>query len=175
MKNILTIKEGIPTVEVFEAKELNDYLIIDVRRPDEFNGELGHIKEAKLIPLGNELTAFLKKEPRIRKILFVCRSGNRSGKATLEAMDLGFTNVSNMAGGMIYWNDKNYPVQRGGTIKKNIHPVERVLRIVSGLILVSLAFVGPENKWFLLGLIPLITGLVGWCAPYQMLGINTAK
>lgn len=56
---------------------------------------------------------------------------------------------------------------------KNIHPIERGARIVIGLVLVSCAFVGPENKWFLLGAIPLLTGLLGWCPPYQLLGINT--
>ncbi len=60
-------------------------------------------------------------------------------------------------------------------MKKNIHPVERVLRVVVGLGLASLAFWGPENMWFLLGLIPALTGLVGWCSLYQLLGIDTSK
>jgi hypothetical protein len=58
---------------------------------------------------------------------------------------------------------------------KNIHPVERGVRVSVGLILIALAFVGPANKWFLLGAIPLMTGLIGWCPPYQLLGINTCK
>ena len=58
---------------------------------------------------------------------------------------------------------------------KNIHPIERVLRVVLGLGLISLAFVGPENKWFLLGFIPVLTGLAGWCPPYALLGINTCR
>ncbi len=58
---------------------------------------------------------------------------------------------------------------------QNIHRYERALRIALGLILTSLAFVGPANYWFLLGLIPLVTGLVGWCPPYSLLGINTNK
>jgi len=58
-------------------------------------------------------------------------------------------------------------------MKKNIHPVERVVRVAVGLLLVGLAFWGPSNYWFLLGLIPLSTGLVGWCPPYAMLGIST--
>jgi hypothetical protein len=58
-------------------------------------------------------------------------------------------------------------------MKKNIHPVERVVRVVGGLVLASLAFWGPSNYWFLLGLIPVATGLVGWCPPYALLGINT--
>lgn len=60
-------------------------------------------------------------------------------------------------------------------IEINIHKYERVIRIVVGLALISQAFTGMTNLWFLLGLIPLITGLVGWCPPYSILGINTCK
>ena len=60
-------------------------------------------------------------------------------------------------------------------MKANIHPVERVLRVVVGAGVASLAFWGPHNPWFLLGLIPFGTGLVGWCPPYALLGISTAK
>jgi hypothetical protein len=60
-------------------------------------------------------------------------------------------------------------------MKTNIHSVERVVRIVVGLMLTSLAFWGPSNLWFLLGLIPLATGLIGWCPPYQLLGISTCR
>lgn len=60
-------------------------------------------------------------------------------------------------------------------MKKNVGNIERVARIVVGLGLTSLAFVGPANLWFLLGLVPLGTGLVGWCPPYALLGINTCK
>lgn len=60
-------------------------------------------------------------------------------------------------------------------MKKNIHPVERVVRIVLGLFLASLAFWGPSNHWFLLGLIPVATGFMGWCLPYAMFGINTCN
>lgn len=59
-------------------------------------------------------------------------------------------------------------------MNKNIHKIERVVRIVVGIGLTSLAFIGPQNKWFLLGAIPLLTGLIGWCPPYALLGINTA-
>ncbi len=58
-------------------------------------------------------------------------------------------------------------------MKKNIHPVERVVRIIVGIALISMAFVGPANPWFYLGIIPLATGLMGWCPPYQMLGFST--
>jgi hypothetical protein len=58
---------------------------------------------------------------------------------------------------------------------KNIHPIERVVRVVVGVILTTMAFVGPANPWFLLGIVPVMTGLIGWCPPYQLLGISTCK
>lgn len=60
-------------------------------------------------------------------------------------------------------------------MKKNIHSIERVVRVLVGLALTSLAFLGPANPWFLLGLIPLLTGLIGWCPPYALLGISTCS
>ncbi|MGE3262951.1 MAG: DUF2892 domain-containing protein [Bacteriovoracia bacterium] len=60
-------------------------------------------------------------------------------------------------------------------MKQNIHPLERIARIVVGAFLVSLAFWGPSSQWFFLGAIPLVTGLIGWCPPYAALGINTCR
>ena len=60
-------------------------------------------------------------------------------------------------------------------ISVNIHPVERVVRVLVGLVGVALIFVGPKSLWGLVGLIPLLTGLIGWCPPYSLLGINTCN
>jgi hypothetical protein len=59
--------------------------------------------------------------------------------------------------------------------KKNVHPVERAVRVLAGLGLISMAFIGPANPWFLLGVVPLATGLIGWCSPYAIFGISTCK
>ena len=60
-------------------------------------------------------------------------------------------------------------------MKQNEHQIERIIRIVLGVVLISLAFVGPANLWFLLGIVPLATGLTGWCPLYAILGISTCK
>ena len=57
----------------------------------------------------------------------------------------------------------------------NIGGIERIARIVIGLILVALAATGQVGLWGWLGLVPLATGLIGWCPPYSLLGINTCK
>jgi hypothetical protein len=60
-------------------------------------------------------------------------------------------------------------------MKKNIGGLEKFIRIVAGLGIISLVFIGPETKWGYLGLVPLATGLIGWCPPYALLGISTCK
>jgi O-antigen ligase len=58
---------------------------------------------------------------------------------------------------------------------KNIGNIERIVRIVGGLVLIALTATGTVGVWGWLGLVPLATGLVGWCPPYSLLGINTCK
>jgi energy-converting hydrogenase Eha subunit E len=53
------------------------------------------------------------------------------------------------------------------------HPVERVLRVVVGLVGISLVFLGPKTAWGWFGLIPLLTGVTGLCPLYTVLGIST--
>ena len=60
-------------------------------------------------------------------------------------------------------------------MKKDVGAVERVLRSIAGFAIISLAFVGPRSPWAYLGIIPLVTGLIGWCPPYALLGINTCR
>ena len=109
-KNIIN-KEGIPTIQVSNPAELAGLRVIDVRGPDEYIGELGHINGAELVTLGEELEAFLNREDKNQDIVFVCRSGMRSGRATEQARALGFKQVFNLEGGMIYWNKMNFPVK----------------------------------------------------------------
>ena len=56
---------------------------------------------------------------------------------------------------------------------KNEGTVDRVLRVIVGAVAISLVFVGPQTAWGWLGLVPLITGLVGNCPVYSLLGINS--
>lgn len=60
-------------------------------------------------------------------------------------------------------------------MQRNVGDVERVVRVVAGLGILSLVFIGPRSLWGLAGLVPVFTGLTGWCPPYQLLGINTCK
>jgi hypothetical protein len=58
-------------------------------------------------------------------------------------------------------------------MKKNVHTIERVVRVVAGLAILSLVFVGPQTPWGWLGLVPLATGVLGWCPAYTLFGVST--
>lgn len=60
-----------------------------------------------------------------------------------------------------------------GILARNEHTIDRAIRVIAGLAITSLAFVGPKTLWGLLGLIFVVTGLVGMCPIYRLLGINT--
>ncbi|MEK6554880.1 MAG: rhodanese-like domain-containing protein [Bdellovibrionota bacterium] len=83
--------------------------LIDVRRPDEWTGELGHIAEAELMTL-DTLPQKINDLNKDETIIFICRSGARSAQATAFAKQQGFKEVYNMAGGMLAWNQANLEV-----------------------------------------------------------------
>jgi hypothetical protein len=57
----------------------------------------------------------------------------------------------------------------------NMGTIDRGLRIVVGLVLLALVFVGPQTLWGLLGIVPLATAIFRWCPAYSLLGMNTCK
>lgn len=61
----------------------------------------------------------------------------------------------------------------GKLFAKNEGVIDRAARVVLGAGVLSLAFVGPETPWAFLGAIPLLTGLVGSCPLYSLLGVST--
>ena len=98
----LNMVEDVQPDEVFAKRDRLH--LIDVRRPDEFSGELGHAPGATLLTL-DTLPENMEKIPKDKTVVFICRSGGRSGNATAMAKDQGFANVYNMKGGMLLWNE----------------------------------------------------------------------
>jgi sulfur dioxygenase len=86
--------------------------ILDVREPEEFDGPLGHIPGAILIPLG-ELAERARELARDRPIVAVCRAGSRSAQATVILREAGFTEVANLAGGMLRWRAEGHSIEGG--------------------------------------------------------------
>ncbi len=89
---------------------LSDLEVVDVRREHEFQGPLGHVEGARLLPLP-ELEARVGELPRGRPLLLVCRSGVRSARACEQLAALGVGPAVNLVGGMIAWNHAGLPVK----------------------------------------------------------------
>ena len=60
-------------------------------------------------------------------------------------------------------------------MSKNVGGIDRILRIVVGAALIVAAATGTVGLWGYIGVLPLLTGLVGWCPPYALLGFNTCS
>ena len=86
--------------------------ILDVREPDEYDGPLGHIAGATLIPLG-ALTERIDEVQTDKPIVAVCRSGGRSAQAIVILCRAGVTDAANLAGGMLDWRAQGHPVSGG--------------------------------------------------------------
>jgi uncharacterized membrane protein YdjX (TVP38/TMEM64 family)/rhodanese-related sulfurtransferase len=106
------------TANWIEVEELAQMLadkcrltVIDVRSPADFSGQLGHIAEARNLPLA-EVTpcvaelASLKNEP----VVLVCRTHKMSGTAARQLQAAGFSDVRVVRGGMVKWNEVGLPV-----------------------------------------------------------------
>lgn len=100
----IEVQNGIENLFATEESAVRGYTLVDVRAPDEFVGDLGHIKGAKLVTLGPDLQDFLETAPKDEKYLFICKSGGRSTQAATLAKSKGFSKVTNLAGGMLHWN-----------------------------------------------------------------------
>lgn len=85
--------------------------LVDVRQPDEFTGELGHVPGATLVPLGS-LPEAAQTWDREAPIVVICRSGGRSTTAAAKLVIAGFRRVMNMNGGMMAYNARGLPTER---------------------------------------------------------------
>ena len=79
--------------------------VVDVRRAEEFDGDLGHLPGAILAPLG-DLASSAQDWPREEPVVLVCRSGMRSAHGCKLLADMGFADVTNLTGGMTAWHEQ---------------------------------------------------------------------
>ena len=145
-------------------------LLLDVREYPEYAA--GYLKGARLIPLA-EIERRAGELPRDQPIVCVCRTGRRSAEASATLARLGFTNVSQLAGGVMAWEQAGLPLE------KEAHApwaLERQVRLVAGLLILlglALSHVWPLAivlAWFIpLGLI--FAALTDSC----MMGMLLAK
>lgn len=97
------------SVEELRMKQLNgNVVILDSRTAEEF--KVSHLEGAIFIGVGKEKTQQLESLSREKPIVVYCSLGVRSEEAALWLRDLGFTNVSNLYGGIFKWKNEDFPV-----------------------------------------------------------------
>ncbi|WP_207062696.1 DUF2892 domain-containing protein [Motiliproteus sp. SC1-56] len=60
-------------------------------------------------------------------------------------------------------------------MQQNVGGIDKTARILIGLVLLSLVFIGPQTPWGWIGIVPLATALIGWCPLYKIVGVSTCK
>jgi rhodanese-related sulfurtransferase len=107
--------QPLPPITAVELKQLLDgnhpLRLIDVREPNEWVSELGHIAGAELMPLGTVQAKVSQVEGEAREIISICRSGGRAGQAAGFWASRGLK-VRVLAGGMLAWNEAKLPITR---------------------------------------------------------------
>ncbi|MBP6470639.1 MAG: rhodanese-like domain-containing protein [Chloroflexi bacterium] len=104
----LNLPDTVDAQTVYDIKDRADVVVFDVREQDEYDA--GHIPGVTLIPLG-EVPNRLSEIPKDKTVIMTCRSGNRSGQAADFLRQNGYTNVHNMEGGIVAWQQAGLPVE----------------------------------------------------------------
>jgi len=109
---VVTTYAGLPEIPPeWVASHRDAVHVLDVRSPAEFDGELGHLLGATLIPLDqlrervSEVTASGDDKP----VVVVCQTGKRSGMGAVILRKAGVSRVANLAGGMVRWRELGLP------------------------------------------------------------------
>lgn len=104
-----TLPREVSVAQAYELYQQEDVFVLDVRQPEEW--EEYHAPNTTLIPLG-ELSSRLSEVPTDKKILVVCRSGNRSQEGRNILLNAGY-DATSMAGGLVDWRNSGFPVESG--------------------------------------------------------------
>jgi rhodanese-related sulfurtransferase len=189
IEKINSIMTTIKQLQEIDADTLNKWLqsdralLIDVREPGEFAAE--HIAGAKLMSLSQFDPTLITRDSD-KKIVLQCQSGKRSAQAAQKMLDMGFSEVFHLKGGLPTWKAAGYPTE----VNRNA-PISmfRQIQIVAG----SLVFVGTVlgafvSPWFLIlsgfvGAGLMFAGVTNTCAmamllaklPYNQKAVNTKE
>jgi len=136
--------------------------LLDVREFPDYAG--GRIASSRLAPLG-ELERWASQLDRSAPIICVCRSGKRAAHAAAKLLELGFSDVSHLQGGLLGWERAGLPLERDANAP---WPLERQVRLAAGLLILtglSLSLRWPMAialSWFV-GAGLTFAGLTDWC------------
>ena len=107
--DLATLPALLDPATVNQLRDRADVLLIDVREQTEYNE--GHIPGITLIPMG-EIPGRLAEIPKDKTVVVTCRSGNRSSQVASYLQQQGFTNIHDLQGGIVAWQQAGLPVER---------------------------------------------------------------
>lgn len=107
--DLTTLTAVIDASTVAAIRERADVLLIDVREQAEYDA--GHIPGITLIPM-SEISGRLAEIPKDKTVIITCRSGNRSSQVAGYLREQGFTNIHDMQGGILAWQQAGLPVEQ---------------------------------------------------------------
>lgn len=114
------LSHSVPEVSVFQVKEMPNVLFLDAREKSEFM--VSHIKNARYVGYDQFEIGNLQSINKKQKIVVYCSVGYRSEKISEKLKKNGFTDVSNLYGGIFEWvNQGNSVVDENGNVTENIH------------------------------------------------------
>lgn len=106
--DLATLGDTVDVATVNAIRDNPNVFLLDVREPDEYAA--GHIPGITLIPMG-DVASRLSELPRDKEIIVTCRTGNRSAQIADLLRQQGFTNVHNMEGGIVAWEEAGYAIE----------------------------------------------------------------
>ena len=119
------LSHSVPEITTDSAAKIVDLAtFIDARETNEY--KVSHIKNAINVGYDELNLAALDSIDKSTPIVVYCSVGYRSEKVTEKLIQKGFTNVSNMYGGIFEWSNDEYPLYNGDVLTKNIHAYNRV-------------------------------------------------
>lgn len=114
------LSHSVPEVSVLQVKEMKNVLLLDAREWNEY--QVSHIENAKYVGHDHFQLETLKTIDKKQKLVVYCSVGYRSEKISEKLKQAGFTDVSNLYGGIFEWvNQSNPVVDSKGKMTDNIH------------------------------------------------------
>jgi len=119
------LSHTVEEVEPEEVAEMDDVVLLDSRELDEY--EVSHIEDADYVGYDEFDPSFVDDIPRDQKIVVYCSVGYRSEKITEKLLQMGFTDVANMYGGIFEWVNMGYSVvDMDGNETDSVHAYDRI-------------------------------------------------
>ena len=107
--DVADLPDSLTVDQVVALQDDPNVLVLDVREIEEY--EAGHIPGVTHLPMG-EVASRLNEIPQDQTVIVTCRTGNRSGQVAGFLREQGYTNVHNMAGGIVEWQNAGLPVEQ---------------------------------------------------------------